>query len=285
MHHRRADLVLILITVIWGSTFIVVKTSLDMVGPFVLVAARFWVAGLALLVVFALRRPARAPGLLRDGAVTGLFLTAGFVTQTIGLQTTEASKTAFITGLSVVLVPLFAAVRLRRPPARSTVASVILATVGLGLLTLDRSLRFTPGDLWVLACAAAFALHILATGRFAPRHAVLPFTLVQVITVAVLASLAALVLEQGALLPPTDALPTILYLSVIGTAFVFGAQTWSQRHTTPTRTAIIFSLEPVCAALFAAIFAGELLTPKEWLGGALILVGTVLAELGGPHQT
>ncbi len=271
---------LILITVIWGSTFVIVKASLDTVGPLVIVAARFWVAGLALLAIFLVRRPARTPGLLRDGAVTGLFLTAGFVTQTLGLQTTEASKAAFITGLSVVLVPLCAAVQLQRPPARSTVTSVILATTGLGLLTLDRNLRFTPGDLWVLACAAAFALHILATGRFAPRHAVLPFTLVQVVTVAVLASLAALVFERDALLPPADALPAILYLGGVGTAFVFGAQTWSQRHTTTTHTALIFSLEPVCAALFAAIFAGEMLTPREWLGGALILVGTVSAELG-----
>lgn len=282
MRRWHADMALVLVTVIWGSTFIIVKNALNTVGPLVFVAARFWVAGIALALILALRRVAVkiTPGLVRQGGLTGLFLAAGFVTQTMGLRTTEAGKAAFITGLSVVLVPVFAASLLRQPPTRSAVVGVILATVGLGLLTVDRRLAFASGDLWVLGCALAFALHIVSTAHFGPYHEVLPFTLTQLFTVALLSSLAALVFEQGFLLIPLTALPAIGYMGLAATALVFGVQTWAQHHTTPTHTALIFSLEPVFAAIFAAAFGGEIFTTGEMVGAGLILLGMVLAEVG-----
>ena len=284
MQRWRADLSLVLVTAIWGSTFVIVKNALDAVGPFVFIAARFWVAAPALLAAVLWRRLPVSKRLLRQGMMTGVFLTAGFVTQTFGLQTTAAGKAAFITGLSVVLVPVFAAVLLRKPPARSAAVGVVLAAVGMGLMTLDGGLTFAPGDLWVLACAVAFAGHILATGQFSPNHAVLPFTLVQLGTVAVLSTIAAPFFEGGALLLPPRAVPAVLYLGLAATAFVFGAQSWAQRHTTPTHTALIFSLEPVFAALFAMAFAGEALATREWIGGALILLGMLVAELCGDRR-
>lgn len=282
----KADLALVLITMVWGSTFIIVKSALDSVGPFVFIAARFWVAALGLLAVALVRwrkraaRPKMSFRLLRDGALTGFFLTVAFATQTIGLQTTEAGKAAFITGLSVVLVPFFAAVGLRRPPARAALAGALLAAVGLGLMTLTRGLTFAPGDLWVLACAVGFALHILATGSFSPRHATLPFTLAQLFTVALLSSVAALLLERQALALPPALFPVVLYMGLLATGAIYFTQSWAQQYTTSTHTALIFVLEPVFAALFAAIFAGERLGTHQYLGGALILLGTVVAELG-----
>ena len=280
MRRWQADLALVLVTVIWGSTFVVVKNTLNRVGPFVFVAARFWIAVALLALLLLVRRPARTDHLLRDGVLTGLFLTLGFVTQTLGLRTTEAGKAAFITGLSVVLVPLLAALVLRQPPSRAAVVGVVLATVGLGLMTLDRGLRLSSGDLWVLACALAFALHILSTGRFAPRHDVLAFTLVQLTTVALLTSSGALIFERSALLLPSAAVSAALYIGIAATALVFGIQTWSQQYTTPTHTALIFALEPVFAALFAAAFADERLDLREGSGAALILLGMILAEVG-----
>lgn len=280
MSRLRADMWLVLITVIWGTTFVIVHESLDVVGPFVFVAARFWVAGVALLVLSRFRRRARTPNLIRDGVLTGLFLTAGFVTQTLGLQTTEAGKAAFITGLNIVLVPLFAAVLLRQLPAPHALGGVALATAGLALMSLDRSLMLARGDVWVMACAVAFALHIITVARCAPRHDVFPYTLIQLFTAAAVASIAALIFEREALVLPTSAMPAILYMGVIATAFVFGLQTWVQRYTTPTHTALIFALEPVTAAFFAILFAGEVLEAREWLGGAMILSGMLVAELG-----
>ncbi|MBA3531721.1 MAG: DMT family transporter [Ardenticatenales bacterium] len=282
MSRWQADLGLVLITLIWGSTFVVVKQSLDSVSPLFFVASRFWVGTLALLALYGLRRPAQpkplTPALLRDGVLTGLFLTGGFITQTIGLQSTEASKAAFITGLNVVLVPLFAALLLRQPPAWHALAGVALSTVGLAVMTLDPTLTLARGDLWVMACAAGFAMHIIAISRYSARHELFPYTLVQLLTTALIATLASLLLEQNSFAAFRVVLPAILYMGVIATALVFGLQTWVQRYTTPTHTALIFALEPVFAALFAIIFANETLENKEWFGGALILLGMLLAE-------
>lgn len=288
MQQWKADVALVLVTAIWGSTFVVVKNALDAVGPLVFVATRFWVAGSAMVgLVLIQRKVASQPiairsRVLRDGALTGVFLTVGYVMQTIGLQTTEAAKAAFITGLSVVLVPVFAATLLRRPPTRAATVGVVIATIGLGFLTLDphQRMTFASGDLWVLVCAIGFAAHITSTARFAPHHDVLPFTATQLLTTAFLATAAALLFERHALLPPASTLPAIVYMGLIASAFVFGVQTWGQRHTTPTHTALIFALEPVFAALFAVIFAGEILEVREWIGGALILVGMIVAEVG-----
>ncbi|MBN1877103.1 MAG: DMT family transporter [Anaerolineae bacterium] len=298
MQRWRADLALGVVTLIWGSTFVIVKHTLDSLGPFTLIAARFWTAGAVLGGLWLWQkkehlRPRRSDRnrldtihhpsfalhpVVRDGILTGLVLTGGFITQTLGLQTTEAGKAAFITGLNVVIVPVLSALLLRKPPTRIAVAGVVLATLGLGLLTLDRTLRLATGDLWVLLCAVGFALHIIVTAHFTAQHAVLPFTLVQLFTVAVTTSLIALIIEGGLALT-SNALPAIIYLGVAATAVVFGLQTWAQQHTTPTHTALIFALEPVFAALFALVLARELLVFKEWMGGALILMGMVIAEI------
>ena len=277
----QADVALVLVTAIWGSTFIIVKQALDVVGPLVFVAGRFWVATMALTLGLARRRARFDLGarLWRAGALTGGWLTVGFVTQTIGLQTTAAGKAAFITGLSVVLVPIFAALLLRDPPTRNAAAGVVLATAGLGLMTLDATLQLAAGDLWVLACAVGFAGHILSTGHFAPRHDVLAFTWVQLLTAAILTSAAAVVFEAGALAPPRAALPAMIYMGLVASALVFGVQTGAQRHTTATHTALIFALEPVWAAVFAVTVGGEVLAAREWIGGGLILLGMIVAEV------
>lgn len=285
MQRWQADAALVLITAIWGSTFVIVKHTLDTTGPLVLIATRFWVAGLALLIMLLVQRDranttksSTLPA-LRSGAITGGFLTLGFITQTIGLQTTEAGKAAFITGLSVILVPLIMAILFHAIPSRSALAGVIMGMGGLGLMTLDHSLRLAPGDIWVLVCAFGFAGHIISTGQQSRGHPVLLFTLAQMVTTALLTTLAALILERDALIPPENAMPAILYLGIAATAVVFGLQTWAQHRTTATHTALIFILEPVFAALFALIFAGEHMEPREWLGGVMILAGTFIAEI------
>jgi len=282
VNRLKAEIALVLITMVWGSTFIIVKNALDSIGPFVFIATRFWIAGLGLLGVglAGRRKLTMSWALLREGGLTGVFLALAFATQTIGLQTTEAGKAAFITGLSVVLVPFFAAVGLRRPPARAVFLGVLLATLGLGLMTLNRDLTIVTGDVWVLACALGFALHILATGLFSSHHATLPFALMQLFTVALLNSVAALVLESHVLLLPLPLLPITLYMGLIATGAIYFTQSWAQQYTTSARTALIFVLEPVFAALFAVVIAAEQLEARQWLGGLLILIGMLVAELG-----
>lgn len=277
-----AEVSLVFITLIWGSTFVVVRHALDTVGPLTFVAARFTLATLVLAVLMRLMRQAPRPGWIRAGSFTGLFLALGFITQTVGLQTTAAGKAAFITGLSVVLVPFLSALVLRQPPPRAAWVGVALATLGLALLTLEPGLRFQTGDLWVLMCAFGFAAHITAAGRFTAVQTVLPFTLVQLLTVAGLAGMAALILEREALLPPPAAWTAILYMGVGATALVFILQMWGQKYASATHTALIFALEPVFAAIFAALVDGEKLVGRHLLGCVLILAGMLVAELG-PH--
>lgn len=279
-----ADASLLLVTLIWGTTFVVVKEALTAVTPAAFLALRFLLATVALCLVAGprLRRLSRAD--LRGGLLLGLFLFAGFFFQTTGLQTTSASAAAFITGLSVVIVPGLAWLTLGQRPSRAVWVGVILATVGLALLTLRETPLPQAGDLLVLLCALAFAGHIVATGALAPHSPPLALTTVQVATVALLSL--PLAGPSLTLALPGEVWAAVAFTGLGATALVFAVQTWAQRYTSPTHAALIFTLEPVFAALFAALVAGERLTPPALVGAALMLAGMLVAELGrGPETT
>jgi drug/metabolite transporter (DMT)-like permease len=287
-----ADAALLLVTLIWGSTFVMVKNAVASFPVFSFLALRFAFAALALLPFVVLRpRNARAnlpvgkatPLLLRAAApvLLGVALFAGYAFQTAGLHLTTPAKAGFITGLSVVIVPLFSALILRQPPSRNAWLGVGLAVVGLAFLTLQPGLQVDPGDLLVLACAFAFAAHILLTGYFAPRCDPLRLTLGSIITVAILSSAAALIFDRP--LDPATLTPNVLFAAaftgVLATSVAFGLQTSAQRFTTATHTALIFAAEPVFAGLFSFLLIGEVLGLKQVLGCLLILAGMVVAEM------
>lgn len=280
MKRWQADLTLGLIALIWGSTFVIVKNALDAVGPLTFVGFRFALAAAFLAILFRRRTRNLSRADLRAGGVMGLWLTLGYVFQTIGLQTTTSAKAGFITGLSVVIVPVLATLLLRRPPGRGALAGIVAATVGLALLTLNADLRVQSGDLWVLGCAFAFALHIVTVAHYTSRHDAVRLALVQIATVAVLSTTAAFVFETPRLDLPADTWAAIAFTGVVATALVFSLQVYVQRFTTPTHTALLFSLEPVFAALAGWWWAGEVLGPKELIGCGLILLGMIMAELG-----
>lgn len=280
MKRWQADLALACVALIWGSTFVVVKNALDTVGPLTYVAWRFWLATIFLLVLFH----RRVWGIRREeilaGGLIGVWLALGYIFQTVGLQTTTSAKAGFITGLSVVIVPLLATVLLRRPPGRSAILGITAATVGLGFLSLNKNLRAQEGDLWVLACAVAFALHIVSVSRFAPHADPIRLALVQIAAVAPLATGAAFAFETPSLNLPAATWGAIALTGVAATALAFGIQVYVQRFTTSTHTALLFSLEPVFAALFGWWWAHESLGLKELIGCGLILAGMLVAELG-----
>ena len=277
-----------------------VKDAVANYPVFSFLALRFAFAALVLLPFVVLRRgnvrakvsagkatppPLRssAPLLLRASAplLLGIALFAGYAFQTAGLHLTTPAKAGFITGLSVVIVPLFAALILRQSPARNAWLGVGLAVAGLGLLTLQAGLRVEPGDLLVLCCAVAFAAHILLTGYFAPHHDPLRLTLGSIITVAVLSGAAALIFDRP--WDPAALTPSVLFAAaftgVFATSVAFGLQTQAQRFTTSTHTALIFAAEPVFAGLFSFLLIGEVLGVQQVLGAVLILAGMVVAEM------
>ena len=266
-------LTLVFITLVWGTTFVVVKDALETVSPALLLALRFSAAGL----LFSWVRPPRRA--LVPGLILGLLTFAGFATQTLGLVSTTASKAAFITGLSVVLTPLVSAVWFRnRVPIRAFLAAFV-ALAGLGLMTLTGPVGATVGDLWVLGTALAYALYIVYLGEVAAQHSVWALSAVQLWLMAALAWVWALPQIGTLTSVPLETLGAILYLAVVATALISVLQVLAQRVVPAYLAALIFVLEPVFAAIFAFFMRGEALGVLGWLGGGLVVLAMVISEV------
>jgi drug/metabolite transporter (DMT)-like permease len=214
------------------------------------------------------------------GALTGVILFAGYLLQTVGLQSTTAPKSAFLTGLATVMVPLLAMLVYRIRPRISEVAGVLAATVGMGLMTLEGPIgSISRGDLLTFGCAIAFAAHIVATGHFAERIGYEVLSITQIGA----AALAALSLVGWVETPRIQWQPlviwAILMTGLLCTALAFTIQAWAQHHTTSTRTALIYALEPVVAWITSFCIAGEGLSGQAAAGAALILSGIILVEM------
>ncbi|MBE2236110.1 MAG: DMT family transporter, partial [Anaerolinea sp.] len=222
--------------------------------------------------------PARLAALL-PGILIGAALFAGYAFQTLGLRETTPAKAGFITGMSVVLVPLGQAIFLRRPPRRASLIGVTLAAVGLALLSLQADLSLSRGDLLVLACAVAFAGHILLMGRYAPGWPPLRLAFVQIVTVALLSAATALWAEQPIGQPTGSVWFAAAFTGLLATALAFFIQSRAQQATSPTHTALIFASEPVFAGLFSFLLIGELFGPRQLAGSALIVAGMVVSEI------
>lgn len=279
----KADLALVGVAFIWGTTFILVKEALNSVSTMLFLTLRFSIATLALWFAFRGRGshfPRNRRRELLAGLLVGTCLFAGYTLQTIGLRYTTASKAAFITGFNIVLVPVLSALAYRRRPQISEVAGVALATFGMGLMTL-KALEFdiAYGDLMVLACSFAYALHIVALGHFARHMSYETLARNQIATGALLGALTFWWIETPRVTWTAGLIVALAVTSLLATALAFTIQSWAQQFTTPTRTAIIFSLEPVFAWLASYVAAGELLGLRPALGAALILTGILFVEL------
>jgi drug/metabolite transporter (DMT)-like permease len=288
---RRADLLLLTITVLWGTTFAIVHDSAARLPPLALIAMRFTIAS-AVLLPLALRGGRLDRGVLQRGAILGTLLFGGFVLQTTGLARTTPSRAGFITGLYVVLVPLIGWAMGERLPRRTVVAVLVsvsgLAILaggcqipGLGCSTFEDSLPArATGDRLVFLCAFVYALHLLGVSRWAKGAPVAALNAIQFAVVAVLAWIAALVVEGRPSLPDAPMAWTLLYLGVGCSIVPFTIMLRAQPFTTPTRASLIYSLEAVFAALFSWVWIHENPSPAVWLGGALMLAAVVLMETG-----
>jgi drug/metabolite transporter (DMT)-like permease len=311
----QADGLLLLVTLIWGSTFVLVQQAVESWPVYAFLCLRFALATLVLCLLFGRRLRNLQPRMVAAGVVIGLFLFAGYAFQTVGLQYTSSSKAGFITGLSVVIVPVLSAFLLKRVPERQALLGVVLATVGLTLLTLGQDLTPARGDLIVLGCAFCYALHITAVSLYAPQTDALALTIVQIAVVAVLSGAVAVlggewysVLRSAlSLLHPVllaglrsallaewqgwrqflmgDVLFAAVFTGVLGTALAFAIQNRVQTWTTATHTALIFAAEPVFAGLFGFWLVGDRLTSWALLGCGLILLGMLVAELRPGQRT
>lgn len=275
----RAEGVLLCITIIWGTTFALGKVVLEDVTPLQMISFRFTLSTILLLALFFRSIfPLRLDQALKGGLL-GLFLFLGFVVQTIGLSITSASKSAFITGMVVVFVSLLQIIVGRRPPKFGNILGVMIVTLGLWFLTSPEGAAFNAGDAFTLACAVLFAMYMVYLDVISREMSAVQLTFLQVGTNALLAIGAMSIFESAPLrLTPFNTV-ALVYLALFATVITTFMQTKYQKDTTPTRAAIIFTMEPVFASVIAAVFLGEHLGFLGITGGALIVTGVLVSEL------
>lgn len=274
-----ADFSLLLVALGWGATFTIVKTAIEDLPPFPFLAIRFALAFLTLAPFLWLKRRAINKETAVKGLLLGFFLFVGYATQTIGLQYTTASNAGFITGLNIVIVPLLVALHQRKFPPKAILAGALTATLGLALLSIGDNFSVNNGDAIVLICALFYALHIFFVGRFAPGLDATVLTAFQLLMVSVLNGVCTLIIPQPQFAFTGYVWFGLIITAVFCTSLAFLIQTKMQQFTSASHTAIIFAAEPVFAAVFAFLLAGELLSLRGYFGAALVLAGILLAEL------
>lgn len=281
----KADLALLFVAFVWGSTFVVVQDALSGIGPFYFLTIRFTFAFLFLALVYRRHFKYLNWETVKIGAFIGLFLFGGYAFQTVGLKYTGPATAGFITGLSVVLVPVFSAIINRRLPDFYIALGVFSATIGLTLLTLqggNYSLNY--GDILVFFCAICFGSHIIAVGRYSSTYDPVLLAMIQIATVGLISFFVA----QGTEILPSHFTRTVWFALIIcsipATSLAFLIQNSVQRYTSPTHTAIIFTMEPVFAAITAHLFSREILSWQQALGCVLILAGMLVAELKAAQE-
>jgi drug/metabolite transporter (DMT)-like permease len=272
-----ATLALLLVTACWGSTFFLIKDLLDRVPVLDFLAVRFAVATVVLLLMFP-----RALGRLdaatrRQAVVLGLLYGLAQILQTAGLAHTPASVSGFITGMYVICTPLLAAPLLKQRIGMMTWGAVLLAMTGLGVLTLS-GFSIGYGEALTLVAAVLYALHIVGLGAWSTVEAAIGMTIVQLAVITVICLV--VTAPDGIVLPETVGdWASVLYMAVFAAGLALAAQTWAQAHLPPTRSAIIMSMEPVFAALFAVVLGGEDATLRMLVGGSLVLAAMLTVEL------
>ena len=273
-------LALVGVAVVWGGTFVMVKGAVENYPLYSFLGWRFAIATVAFVLLFPGSFKRLTWGSVRVGLLAGVFLTAGYIFQTWGLQATSASKAAFVTGMFVVITPLMQAVLLRRPPKAWTIAGVALSVVGLWLLSGGSVGGWNVGDTRVLLCAIAYSAHMIVLGGPGRKHSVSALTLVQLATVAVATGAVAIATEHAPLPTEGSLVFALLVTGVFASAVAFAVQTAAQQLISPTKTALILITEPAFGGVFGWL-AGESLGVSGVAGSALILGGMILAEVVG----
>ncbi len=284
---------LLIMTVIWGGTFVIVKESLNDVSPLLFIGVRFGIAALLISVYFLFKGIRIELSSLLPGIFLGLLLFFGFFLQTNGLRLTTASRSGFITGSLVVMVPLFQTIFEKRLPTKGAQLGTLLVFIGLLFLSssgsslnefiTDLGTNFNTGDWLTLGCAAFFALHVVFIDIISPKYKFLDLLLLQLASVAlfsfIISGLFSITgIENMKFEITIDSASGILYTSLLATLVNYAIQTKYQKVVSPTKAGIIYSFEPIFAALFAFFLLSEKITNFGFIGSGLIFLGLIVAE-------
>lgn len=271
---KLAPWALLLVAMAWGWSFVIMKSAIERQSVTDFLFTRFSVAALVMVII----RPQVLKLLNRDlllrGGTAGIFLGLGYIFQTLGLSRTGAAITGFVTGLYIVLTPLFAWLILKARIKRFTWICIAVATLGLGLLSIH-GFSVGPGEFFVFISAIFYALHIIALSKWSSGRDAYAMTVVQLAMCSVVAGIASI--PGGYSLPPDAGVwGVVLFTAVFATAIAFIVQTWAQAHMSPTKVAVILTMEVVFAAIFAIFFGGERLTLQSSIGGVLVVTSMYL---------
>jgi drug/metabolite transporter (DMT)-like permease len=284
-HALRADLLMLLTAMIWGSGFVAQTAGMDHIGPYLFSGLRFALGTLCLLPL-VLRRPANGPapepmmtrGLLQGGIVMGIALALGINLQQVGLLFTSVTNAGFITGLYVIVVPLLGLL-LGHKTGMGTWLGCVLAVIGMFLLSVGDNFHVASGDWLQLIGAFVWGGHVILVGLFASRHDPIRLAFLQFATCSVISLILAAIFEPVTLPAIIQAGPALLYGGVFAVGVGYTLQVVAQKHAIASHAAIILSLEAVFAAIAGALFLGEALQMRGYLGCALMLAGMLLAQL------
>lgn len=281
----RADIILLAITIVWGASFPLMKMMLAYVPAYAYLSMRFLLAAAVLVLLFHNHLKKINKRAMLYGCIIGLFMVGGMAFQVVGLYTTSASNSGFITGLNVVMVPVIAAVLLKKKPDRASFLGIIIAFAGLFFLSGGLSFSFNSGDFLTFLCAVCWAFHIIFIDRFTQEEDAPLLAIIQVAFVGVASTVLWLAADAG---KPVEingrSVAILIFTAVLGSALAFGGQTIAQKDTTPAHTALILTAEPVFAVLFAMIIPNaqgvtEMPSLTKAIGCLLILLGMVVSEL------
>ena len=280
----RSDLILLLAAAIWGFAFVAQRAGMEYIGPFAYNALRFGLGALTLLVILLIRgNPEQRESesnrdLIKGGLIIGLILFGGATFQQTGIVYTTAGKAGFITGLYVVIVPLFGLFFKQRVGITTWIGAFI-CVIGLYLLSITSDFHAMIGDIYVLCGAFIWAGHVLAVGHYSPKADAVKLALFQSVVCAVLSAVASVIFETTTLDAVMNAKIPILYAGIFSAGIAFTCQIIGQKHSPPAHSAIIMSLESVFAVIGGFFILGEILTGNGWAGCSLMLAGMVLSQV------
>jgi len=283
----KAEVILLGVVIIWGYTFPVIKNVLNIIPPFTFLTYRFFLAFSLIYLIFRSRLRRINSLTIKNGFLIGLFLFLGYFGQTVGTQFTTATKTAFITGISVVIVPIISYFWTREKIYRNSAIGVLLAMIGLWLMNTNGTIyHINLGDSLVFLGAIGFALYIVAVDIYTKKLDYVQLVFIQLITVSLMSFLMAIIYEKEALTLHYNSYVwwAVVLNGVFATALAFYLQNRFQKYSNPTKIAIIFSAEPVFGALFSYLILGETIGIFGFMGGVAIFSGMFVAQIEQPEK-
>lgn len=279
MKQSVAVTMLMVTAIVWGSGFVITDIGLDYMNAYQLMAGRFLLAAILLIILFGKKLKKLNKGIMIKGSILGAILYTGFVLQTVGLEHTTASKNAFLTAVNVLVVPLIAYFVYKRKIDRYEIISAFLALAGIGFLSLQGSMTMNIGDVLTLLCAVAFAFDIFYTNKFVQKEDAILLTIVQFIAAAIISVIFVLVRRDIPTSMEAGGIYSIVYLAIFSTIVAYLFQNIAFKYTTATKASIILSMESLFGMIFSVVFLHELLTGRMVIGAALILIAIIFSEV------